>query len=1215
MLKAGLASQTEGPGAIGPQGTKVVQPPPSPAEIASLFPQLEILECLGRGGMGVVYKARQPRLNRLVALKILARDKEQDGQFAERFTREAQMLARLNHPNIVTVHDFGEAGGHCYLVMEFVDGLNLRQLLLTRKMPPDQALTIVPKICEALQYAHDQGIVHRDIKPENILLDKQGRVKIADFGIAKMLGVETGHQALTGAKDIMGTPHYMAPEQVEKPLTVDHRADIYSLGVVFYEMLTGELPLGKFQPPSSRMGGVQIDVRLDEVVLHTLEKEPARRYQHANQLKTDVETISGTVPPAAGFAAKRGPVPLLATPVGKATSDKIILPAFLLAFFFGIFGAHRFYVGRIWTAFLQLAALGGCILLIIACATLGMHVQPVAGISLGVLVCGCSIWATIDWILILCKAFTDGQGRRITNWFHPQTGEMKTGVTPLTGSPSTPPPSGTASSAAAPPPAPMAHEKTPANGTGKIVAPAVGLMVAGMLKLFSALTALFLLTSPGASWLGKLLEDVGADFPAHWGVMAGFSLVFLKVVPACLILFGGLQMVQLRSYAWAVAAGILGIVSCSPLAFLVGIWALIILARQDVRETFASAAVSQPPNTGNKWPWVLGMAAVAGVIVIGLIIAVVLALWPASKNPNVNVRGTVTDAVTGQPIAGARVDDDRYGADTDKAPQQTWTDKKGHYKLKTWHEEHTLAASAPGYETGRNTLVTEMFGSEREMRMDFQLQPAGMNTPAPLSTLASSPVIERANGKNAYLTSAVTKGELSQVVTATGTLNPVSSDPGKWRIITPVAEADIAMVEAGQNIAFTVDAFPNRRFTGSVLQISNAPTTIENIVAYETTLAINDPDPKFRPGMTANIKITVAHRDAALLIPNVAFRFRPPGSASANRERGSERTVYVLSGGNESTPEPVRIKTGISDGSLTEVTEGLKEGDGVVTGLASPQPAAQPAAKANPGPATLSKPYAQRTKIIGNLVTTDEFQQDFSQTLPLTADGRLSLDNVNGRIEIIGWDRNEVAIKALKHGKTRESVEAAKINIDSGPDEIVIHTEQPSSVTGFPWSWFWLKNSKRNDGIVDYAIQVPHNARLKTISSVNGRIVIEDVSGDIEASTVNGEVQARGAAANLKLSTVNGLIKAELSSLGSGQTVSLSAVNGQIEAILPAGADAEVSASTVNGGMSSEFPSLIVKKEFPLGRHLKGTLGSGGASVKASTVNGGISFRRGKDAQ
>ncbi len=293
MLKAGLAAQTEGPDSIGPQGTKIIPPPASPAEIAPLFPQLEVLECLGHGGMGVVYKARQPRLNRLVALKILGRDKDQDAQFAGRFAREAQALARLNHPNIVTVHDFGEAGGHCYLVMEYVDGVNLRQLLVAGKMPPEQALKIVPKICEALQYAHEQGVIHRDIKPENILLDKQGRVKIADFGIAKMAGTGAGQPALTGAKDVVGTPHYMAPEQIEKPATVDHRADIYSLGVVFYEMLTGELPLGKFAPPSSK---VQIDVRLDEVVLHSLEKEPSRRYQHASEVKTRVETIAATSP-------------------------------------------------------------------------------------------------------------------------------------------------------------------------------------------------------------------------------------------------------------------------------------------------------------------------------------------------------------------------------------------------------------------------------------------------------------------------------------------------------------------------------------------------------------------------------------------------------------------------------------------------------------------------------------------------------------------------------------------------------------------------------------------------------------------------------------------------------------------------------------------------------------------------------------------------------
>ncbi len=270
--------------------------PPDPADLAYHFPQLEILELLGQGGMGAVYKARQLRLDRLVALKILPPEVAGHPAFERRFTREAQALARLNHPHIVTLHDFGESGGLYYFLMEFVDGVNLRQLIDGGKLEPRQALAIVPQVCEALQYAHDEGIVHRDIKPENILLDKKGRVKIADFGLVKLMGsgdpVAAGRSAirLTGSQQVMGTPHYMAPEQMERPQRVDHRADIYSLGVVFYEMLTGELPLGRFAPPS-RM--VQVDVRLDEVVLRTLEKEPDRRYQHASDVKTDLESMSG----------------------------------------------------------------------------------------------------------------------------------------------------------------------------------------------------------------------------------------------------------------------------------------------------------------------------------------------------------------------------------------------------------------------------------------------------------------------------------------------------------------------------------------------------------------------------------------------------------------------------------------------------------------------------------------------------------------------------------------------------------------------------------------------------------------------------------------------------------------------------------------------------------------------------------------------------------
>jgi predicted Ser/Thr protein kinase len=265
--------------------------PPSLGEIQKLFPQLEILSALGAGGMGAVYKARQPVLDRVIALKVLPAASVGGAKFEERFNREARALARLNHPNIVGVYEFGQAGGLHFFIMEFVDGANLRQLERAGRLSPREALQIIPQICEALQYAHDEGVVHRDIKPENVLVDRKGRVKIADFGLAKILGYNPESSRLTVEGQVMGTPHYMAPEQLERPLAVDHRADIYSLGVVFYEMLTGDLPLGKFLPPSSK---VMVDVRLDEVVLRALENDPARRYQRVSEVQTEVETITST---------------------------------------------------------------------------------------------------------------------------------------------------------------------------------------------------------------------------------------------------------------------------------------------------------------------------------------------------------------------------------------------------------------------------------------------------------------------------------------------------------------------------------------------------------------------------------------------------------------------------------------------------------------------------------------------------------------------------------------------------------------------------------------------------------------------------------------------------------------------------------------------------------------------------------------------------------
>ncbi len=270
-------------------GAQHPMPTPRPEDLAPLFPQLEIYELLGRGGMGAVYKALQKRLNRLVALKIITIENGTDQHFAERFQREAQALAKLNHPNIVSVFDFGETQGVYYFLMEYVDGVNLRTLIKDGGLKPAAALALIPAFCDALQYAHDEGVVHRDIKPENVLVDKKGRVKIADFGLAKLLAPEAGDPMLTRTGMQLGTPRYMAPEQMDKPDTVDHRADIYSLGVVFYEMLTGELPMGRFAPPSQK---VEVDVRFDEIVLHALERDVKLRYQHASEVKADVEGVT-----------------------------------------------------------------------------------------------------------------------------------------------------------------------------------------------------------------------------------------------------------------------------------------------------------------------------------------------------------------------------------------------------------------------------------------------------------------------------------------------------------------------------------------------------------------------------------------------------------------------------------------------------------------------------------------------------------------------------------------------------------------------------------------------------------------------------------------------------------------------------------------------------------------------------------------------------------
>ncbi len=248
---------------------------------------LELQEQVGRGGMGAVYRARHLKLGRTVAVKFLPLDLAEQEEFRTRFEREARVLAMLNHPNIVTVHDFGEEDGQGFIVMEFVEGQPLTARL---PMPAAEALRVALQVCDALEYAHRQGVVHRDIKPENILIDAAGRVKVTDFGIARIVKAEGPRWTVTTPDMALGTPHYMAPE-AQKGAPPDPRMDVYALGVVLYQMVTGKIPQGDFAP---------LDGPLDRVVRKALAPEPSRRYQTVAELRAD---LSGPPPPALGMGA------------------------------------------------------------------------------------------------------------------------------------------------------------------------------------------------------------------------------------------------------------------------------------------------------------------------------------------------------------------------------------------------------------------------------------------------------------------------------------------------------------------------------------------------------------------------------------------------------------------------------------------------------------------------------------------------------------------------------------------------------------------------------------------------------------------------------------------------------------------------------------------------------------------------------------------------
>jgi serine/threonine protein kinase len=666
--------------------------PPTLEELAPLFPQLEILELIGKGGMGAVYKAKQKRLNRLVALKILPPGIGSEPTFADRFTREAQALALLNHPGIVTLYEFGVATGILpavdpgfqpggkdagspenleksetvtdeerapggkmpdatsqtpdaklqnplfYFLMEFVDGVNLRQLLHAGRISPHEALAIVPQICDALQYAHDQGIVHRDIKPENILMDRRGRVKVADFGLAKIMGnvaqasqpagaggipaasseaADTGLgspvnpqagkpalQDLTDAGKIMGTPQYMSPEQIHAPGEVDHRADIYALGVVFYQMLTGELPGKKIEPPSKK---VQIDVRLDEIVLRALEKKPERRYQQASILKTQVETIVST-PGGSESASNKAILPaqtetarkqLKAPAIGLIVSAILQIQVFTGLILFAIPAAVREGGGFVSTTILgALAVLSFAAALVVIVGakgmlslrrhTLAMVACVVAMIAGPAAIIGLPLGV---WALVVLNR------REVRGAFEVRADDRES-VTPALHA-------GTDQTV---PPATPLHMAAPAiammvvSGINCVVLfLAFGLLAIASIVIPAMGDGSFRLNFPGR--FGAWLSSTAGSWAISVGIILVIAWMLVWLAMAIVGWMGGRRMLQSRSRRLAmmgasslIALGLLGLVTGpSPSMIMlwalvetgVGVWALVVLQRSEVKAQFA----------------------------------------------------------------------------------------------------------------------------------------------------------------------------------------------------------------------------------------------------------------------------------------------------------------------------------------------------------------------------------------------------------------------------------------------------------------------------------------------------------------------------------------------------------------------------------------------------------------------------------------------------
>ena len=277
------------------------------SRVQAALPRYTLGEPLGRGGSSVVFTATEERLGREVALKVFVALPGSEPAARERFAREARAMAGLAHSNVVVIHDFGQSDDLDWIAMERIEGVTLRQVLQDGPLDPDEFEGMALPLLDCIEFAHSRGVIHRDIKPENILIDLSGHLKVCDFGIAKWADSNT--RWLTNSGVALGTPRYIAPEQSEAPETIDERADIFALGVVLYEMLTGEVPAGHFEPPSE-CGWASRE--LDSVVLRAMSRQRANRQDSVAQLRTELMAVL--------FTATHSPRPSLASP---STQDSL----------------------------------------------------------------------------------------------------------------------------------------------------------------------------------------------------------------------------------------------------------------------------------------------------------------------------------------------------------------------------------------------------------------------------------------------------------------------------------------------------------------------------------------------------------------------------------------------------------------------------------------------------------------------------------------------------------------------------------------------------------------------------------------------------------------------------------------------------------------------------------------------------------------------------